>query len=85
MKIVAKYSENAVQNGVPSYFFILSFSPPLPVGEPTYGIAIPDIGQTETEILAQMQAMAVETGNAKLLAIGRPGDLNITDIRGGTL
>ena len=85
MKVVAKFSQNAVHHGVPSYMFIIAISPPLPVGETTYGISIADIGQTETEILAQMQALAVETANAKLVAIGWPGDLNITDIRGGTL
>lgn len=85
MRIVARYSEHAVHHGLPSYLFILSFSPPLPAGDQTYGIAITDIGQTETEILAQMQAIAVETGNAKRIAVGMPGDLTITDIRGGTL
>lgn len=85
MKIIAKFSESAVHHGVPSYLFILVLSPRLPSGEQSYGISIADIGQTETEILAQMQALAVETGNAKRVSAGLPGDLNITDIRGGTL
>ena len=85
MKIVAKFTSSVVHDGVPSYFFILAISPPFPAGEPTYGIFIPDTGQTETEILAQMQAMAVETANAKRVMWGMPGNLNITDIRGGTM
>lgn len=85
MKIVAKYEMTVVHLGLSSYFFILAFSPPPPVGDATYGVYVVDVGQTETEILAQMQAMAVETGNARRIAAGLPGDLNITDIRGGTL
>lgn len=85
MRVIARYIENTTYEGVSYYQFVLGFSPKLPNGAETFGVAIVDIGQTETEVLAEMQARAVQYGNAELVNAGLPGDMNITNVRGGTL
>lgn len=85
MRVISKYMESTTDAGVSSYQFVVAFSPALPNGVETYAISIVDIGQTETEVLADMQARAVVVGNNELVNAGLPGDLNITNVRGGTL
>lgn len=86
MRVIAKYMETTTdQENIASYQFIVAFSPSLPNGVETYGVSIVDIGQTESEVLADMQAQAVVIGNNELVNAGLPSDLNISNIRGGTL
>lgn len=85
MRVISKYITNSNNDGSSYYEFVVAFSPKLPNGVETYAVSILDIGQTETEVLANMQARAVEIGNNELVNAGLPGNLNITDVRGGTL
>lgn len=85
MRVVARYTGNTSSEGVSYYQFVLAFSPKLLTGFETYAVPITDIGQTETEVLAEMQSKAVELGNIELVRMGLPPELNITSVRGGTL